>query len=428
MIERYDIAIVGAGPAGLAAAQAATGHGARVALLDAQSNTGGQVWRKDVMYGRPGRAQRCIEQALQHRSLTWLPRTQLIHAGQRELLLQDDERAYHLGYERLILANGARELLLPFPGWTLPGVTGAGALQALAKQGWPLQGRRVIVAGSGPLLLAAAATAKKHGAEVLGIYEQASAAAVRNFAYGLWRWPGKAWQAATLRLQLAGIPYRCDSVVRQASGTDALHAVEIEGPHGVEHIACDLLAVGYGLVPNIELAQLLGCRLRQQGAHACVEVDEAQRTSIPHVFAAGELCGIGGRDTAWVEGGIAGHAAAGAEIPQALSGQRCAARDFAAALQRHFALAPRIRTLAQPDTLICRCEDVPLQALHDHADARSAKLATRCGMGACQGRICGSALAELGLFPRSGLRPPLFPARLATLGLSLSDHPQGSSP
>jgi D-hydroxyproline dehydrogenase subunit alpha len=428
MVERYDIAIVGAGPAGLAAAQASASHGARVALLDAQANAGGQVWRKDVFHGWPRPAQRPVSQILRHPNVTWLPGTQVVHATHGELLIQDDEQARYVSYGKLILANGARELLLPFPGWTLPGVTGAGGLQALAKQGWPLQGRRVIIAGSGPLLLAAAATAKKHGAHVLGIYEQASADQVHHFARNLWRWPGKAWQAALLRLQLTGIPYRCGSIVRQASGTDTLQIVEVEGPRGTEYLECDQLAVGYGLVPNIELAQLLGCRLKPEGAHAFVEVDSALRTSVPYVYAAGELCGIGGRDTAWLEGSIAGHAAADATIPLALTEQQRHARAFAEALRQHFALSPHIRTLAQPDTLICRCEDVPLRDLRDHADARSAKLATRCGMGACQGRICGSALAELGLFPRHGLRPPLFPSRLATLGIPLSDHQQGFSP
>jgi len=428
MSERYDIVIVGAGPAGLAAAQAAARHGACVALIDAQAEAGGQVWRKDVFHGWPRRARQCIPQVLQHAGVSWLPRTQVVQAGAGELLIQDDKQARYIGYDKLILANGARELLLPFPGWTLPGVTGAGALQALAKQGWPLQGRRIVIAGSGPLLLAAAATAKKHGAKVLGIYEQASAAAIQRFARKLWRWPGKAWQAASLRTQLAGIPYRYGSVVLQASGTDVLQAIDIDGPHGREQLECDHLAVGYGLVPNIELAQMLGCRLKYEGAHACVEVDATQRTSIANVYATGELCGIGGRDTAWIEGSMAGHAAAGADIPHALLQQQRHARHFATALQQTFALAPRIRTLAQAETLICRCEDVPLQALHDHADARSAKLATRCGMGACQGRICGSALAELGHYPRSAPRPPLFPARLATLGTPLSDPQQGLSP
>ncbi|HUA80475.1 MAG TPA: oxidoreductase, partial [Dyella sp.] len=168
----------------------------------------------------------------------------------------------------------------------------------------------------------------------------------------------------------------------------------------------------------------LGCAMTLEGAHPYVAVDAMQRSSIANVYAAGELCGIGGRDTAYLEGCIAGSAATGRPISASLQRRQRHARDFAVALRKHFALDPCLYDLAEPDTLICRCEDVSLQALDGHTDARSAKLATRCGMGACQGRLCGTALAELGRFVRNGQRPPLFPARLATLGdlASHSDH------
>jgi NADPH-dependent 2,4-dienoyl-CoA reductase/sulfur reductase-like enzyme len=427
MAERYDAVIVGAGPAGVAAAQAALARGARVAWLDAQAAPGGQVWRKDAVHGWPRHAERVISKVLNHPNTTWMPRTQVIATEQNELLLQNDTQARRIGYGALILATGARELLLPFPGWTLPGVTGAGGLQALAKQGWPLAGQRIVIAGSGPLLLAAAVTAKRHGAHVLGIFEQAGEAAMRGFASKLWRWPGKAWQAAVLRTQLAGVPYRCGSIVARAIGSDRLQLIELDGPHGMQRIECDHLAVGYGLVANVELAQMLGCATTLEGAHPCIAVDALQRTSVANVYAAGELCGIGGRDCAWLEGRIAGLAATHASVSASLLRRRRHARHFAAALREHFKLDPYIYDLANPDTLVCRCEDVPLQALEHYDDARSAKLATRCGMGACQGRVCGTALAELGLFPRSGSRPPLFPARLATLGdLSSSSDTQGS--
>ncbi|GLQ93250.1 FAD-dependent oxidoreductase [Dyella acidisoli] len=428
MTEHYDVVIVGAGPAGLAAAEAALAHGARVAWLDAQATAGGQVWRRDVEHGWPPRAQRVIEYVTQHANATWMPQTQVVTAEASELLLQNESRAWRISYDALVLATGARELLLPFPGWTLPGVTGAGGLQALAKQGWPLAGRRVVIAGSGPLLLAVAATAKRHGAHVLGIYEQASAATVHNFAQKLWRWPGKALQAVSLRARLAGIPYRCGSIVTRALGDSTLQLIEVDGPRGVERFECDQLAVGYGLVPNVELAHALGCAMKYEGAHPCIEVDAMQCTSVPHIYAAGEVCGIGGHDCAWLEGRIAGLAATNASIGASLLRKQHHARTFAAALREYFALDPYIHDLSEPDTLICRCEDVPLRALEDYDDARNAKLATRCGMGACQGRVCGTALAELGRFPRSGLRPPLFPTRLATLGELHSSCSQGSIP
>ncbi|PPT90902.1 NAD(P)/FAD-dependent oxidoreductase [Xanthomonas theicola] len=424
----YDVVVAGAGPAGLAAALAAAGHGRRVALVDLQARAGGQIWRHDVTHAPPRLAARTLAQLAASR-VDFLAQTQLLMAQGQQLLADGPQGARWIGYDALVLATGARELLLPFPGWTLPGVTGAGGAQALAKQGWPLAGKRVLVAGSGPLLLASAATLRRHGAQVLGIVEQASLRALAGFAAQLpLRWPDKALQALAVRARLAGVGYHSGSVVLSAQGDGQLQSVEIDGPRGRRRIDCDQLAVGYGLVPNVELAQLLCCRLARSGAHPCVAVDAQLRSSVEGVYAAGETLGIGGRDCARVEGAIAGHLAAGHDAAaQALQPQRRRARAFAALLRRQFALDPRIHALAAPDTLVCRCEDVPLSALRGHADLRDAKLVSRCGMGACQGRICGSALTELGLAPRradfsdDGRRPPLFPVRLDALAQSLPD-------
>uniref|UniRef100_UPI001F18958B NAD(P)/FAD-dependent oxidoreductase n=1 Tax=Xanthomonas fragariae TaxID=48664 RepID=UPI001F18958B len=294
-VQHFDVLVIGAGPAGLAAARAAASHGVRVGVVDMQPHAGGQVWRNDVRHGAPADARALLRQVSGDASITLLTRTQILLAQPGWLLADGPDGTLQLHYAALVLATGARELLLPFPGWTLPGVTGAGAAQALTKQGWPLAGKRVVVAGSGPLLLASAATLQRHGARVLGIYEQTCAAALRQFALQLWRWPGKAAQAVALRVQLRAVAYRAGSVVFTAHGDTQLREVAIEGPTGSTRIACDQLAVGYGLVPNTELAQLLGCRLEACGAHQQVRVDTLLRTSVTQVYAAGEVCGIGGR-------------------------------------------------------------------------------------------------------------------------------------
>ena len=425
-IRRFDVLVIGAGPAGLNAAAAAASHGVRVGLIDAQPRPGGQVWRHDVAVPPPSQAVEALA-TVSRRGVEWIAQAQVAQVEPESLRVETAQGVLRLHYRSLVLATGARELLLPFPGWTLPGVSGAGGAQALAKQGWPMTGKRVIVAGSGPLLLAAAVTLKRHGAQVLGIHEQASSGAVRAFALRLPRWPGKAAQALGMKLQLAGIAYRTGSMAVAAHGDARLREVEIDGPRGRERIACDHLAVGYGLVPSTELAQLIGCRLDLEGTHPAVVVDAELRTSVDRVFAAGEALGIGGRDCAQVEGAMAGHFAAGQPGPaRALQGKRRHARAFAELLARSFPLDPRVRDLADADTVICRCEDVALRQLQGFASARDARLATRCGMGACQGRICGTALAELALAcaesPGADRRPPLFPARLATLAESFSNH------
>ena len=430
--DAFDVLVIGAGPAGLAAARAAASHGAQVALVDLQARAGGQVWRPDLRRGIAPGLRRALSALDEVAPIRWYLAAQAFAADANRIWIEQEpgasgEGLLELRYRNLILASGARELLLPFPGWTLPGASGAGALQALAKQGWPIGGRRVLVAGSGPLLLAAAATLRAHGAQLLAICEQAPAAAVRGFAARLWRWPGKLAQAAALRARLVGVPYRCGAWVRAAHADGASIEVEIETARGVERIACDRLAVGYGLVPNLELARQLGCALAPQGRHAGVRVDARQATSVAGVYAAGEACGIGGVEVARIEGAIAGHHAAGADdAARALYPRRQRARAFAELLPRHFALRDEVRACATADTLVCRCEDVPLARLQGWADARAAKLATRCGMGSCQGRICGAALAELNLFPASSdsvigaslMRPPLFPTRLAGLALA----------
>jgi NADPH-dependent 2,4-dienoyl-CoA reductase/sulfur reductase-like enzyme len=168
--QRYDVLVCGAGPAGLAAAQAAASGGVRVGLIEAQASAGGQIWRHDVGRGESRIAARLIGRALRTRRVTFLSQSQVVAAGGDELLLEQAQGALRLRFDQLVIATGARELLLPFPGWTLPGVTGAGGLQALVKQAWPIAGKRVVVAGSGPLLLAAAASLCRHGAHVLGIH------------------------------------------------------------------------------------------------------------------------------------------------------------------------------------------------------------------------------------------------------------------
>jgi NADPH-dependent 2,4-dienoyl-CoA reductase/sulfur reductase-like enzyme len=417
MFERrhYDVLVVGAGPGGLAAACTAAAYGRRVGLVDMQPRPGGQVWRHDVGHGVPRAARRAIARAAAGVEL--LTGAQVVDAERGVLRIERGDDALDTGYDALILATGARELLLPFPGWTLPGVSGAGGLQALAKQGFPVAGKRVLVAGSGPLLLVTATTLRRHGAQLLGIVEQAPRARVMRFARGLWRWPARAMQALQLQAQLAGVPRFDGHCVVAAHGHDTLEGVELEDAAGHRRrIDCDLLGAGFGLLPNVELAALLGCALEADGAHQRVQVDAWQRTSVDGIHAVGEACGIGGLHSARLEGAIAAHAACGQpQRAESLARRRDRARRFAATLACTFALQPKVRWLADPDTLVCRCEDVPLAALDRFGDARAAKLATRCGMGACQGRICGAALAELGRFPRSGGRPPLFPTRLATL-------------
>jgi len=200
-----------------------------------------------------------------------------------------------------------------------------------------------------------------------------------------------------------------------AEGARGLEAVVLRSGNETWREPCDYLACGFGLVPNLELALLMGCDVRD----GFVAVDQFQQTSVAGVYCAGEPTGIGGVDAALVEGQIAGCAAAG-EIhrARALFTARRRAVRFRTALDRAFAPRDELKTLPTPETVVCRCEDVPLGLVRTESSWRSAKLHTRCGMGPCQGRVCGPALEFLLGWRPDSVRPPIFPARLDHLAES----------
>jgi NADPH-dependent 2,4-dienoyl-CoA reductase/sulfur reductase-like enzyme len=412
MNHAFDIVIVGAGPAGLAAACAAAESGQRVAVLDDTPWLGGQIWRGEQSRPQLSQAQRWIER-FRRSGATLLDRTSAIACPQPGVLLAehpDEPREIH--WQRLILATGAREMFLPFPGWTLPGIVGPGGLQALVKNGWPVDGKRIVVAGSGLLLLAVADGLKKHGAKIVSVSEQAPWSRVLGFGPALLSHPGKMLQGAGIKLRLLGVPYRCGVWPVKAEGDEQVRRVTLTDGRNTWTEDCDLFACGFNLVPNVELPLALGCAL----SDGFVRVNEWQAASVENVYCAGEPTGIGGVDCALVEGRIAGCAAGDRHAPaKALFAKRACWHRFRAALARAFALRPELKSLAADDTLICRCEDVTLGRMKQFNGWRDAKLQSRCGMGPCQGRVCGAAAKFILGRGMESVRPPVFPARVSSL-------------
>jgi NADPH-dependent 2,4-dienoyl-CoA reductase/sulfur reductase-like enzyme len=417
MTRHFDIVVVGGGPAGLNAAHAALREGATVALIDDNPRAGGQIWRQGPGQTPQAPLHTLLVELEQQSKLTHWPSTRVIAPlDSRGLLLESAELGgVCISYDRLILATGARERLLPFAGWTLPGVTGAGALQALIKGGMPVRDERIVIAGSGPLLIAALATARAAGARVVAVVEQAPAFEVARFGASLLTEPAKLRQALGMTRGFAGLRYWTGSIVREVQGAGHVQRAIIQrGSQPEVTLDCERVACGYGLVPNIALAQSLGCAIGDAGE---IIVDGEQRTSVDCVLAAGECTGIGGAELACVEGEIAGLAASGAAAAKwtALHSIRARWRRFGRRVETAFALRDAARTPPADATLLCRCEDVSIGEVRHCADWREAKLLTRCGMGTCQGRICGAAASVYFGWPAAAPRPPFSPAQIGTL-------------
>jgi NADPH-dependent 2,4-dienoyl-CoA reductase/sulfur reductase-like enzyme len=412
---QFEIVIVGAGPAGIAAACAAaefSEFSERVAVVDDTPWLGGQIWRGEQARPKQPQAQQWLDK-FRKCGATLLDRTSVIAAPENGLLLAehaDGPRA--IRWQKLILATGARELFLPFPGWTLPNVMGPGGLQALVKNGWPISGRRVVICGTGPLLLAVANGLRGYGAEIVSINEQASWGSLAGFGFGLLRHPGKLFQGAGIGAGIFGVPFRCGTWPVKAEGEDSVRSVTLTNGSKTWTEDCDVLACGFNLVPNVELPVAVGCDLQR----GFVRVDFMQATTVANVFCAGEPTGIGGADCALTEGRIAGYAATGqSPMAEQLFGKRDRWHAFRDALAKTYALRAELKTLATNDTLLCRCEDVTLGRVRQFSGWREAKLLTRCGMGSCQGRICGAAAKVVLGWGAESVRPPVLPARVGSL-------------
>ena len=475
--ERRHVVVVGAGPAGLAAAVAARGRGARVTLLDASDELGGQYWRH-LPDARPAARERILHHgwdaftAMRARlaaddgcdivtgAQVWAierpaapggdaaegpadaaapggdaaagpadaaPPAAVVHvlvgavdgSGRAPRTLRPDA---------LVLATGAHDRTLPFPGWDLPGVFTAGAAQALAKGERVRVGDRVIVAGAGPFLLPVAVSLVQAGARVVGIHE---AARVPSLARGWLRDPLGLARAPHKAAELAGyvsvlarerIGYSTGSAVVAAHGTDRVEAVTVQRldatwapiPGTERRIQVDAVCVGHGFTPRLELPIAAGCRI---GSDRFVEVDADQGAGPAGVFAAGEITGIGGVDQALAEGEVAGHCAAGGSPSDAAVApavrRRAVAHDVAGRIEAAHGIRPGWTGWLRDDTLACRCEEVPVGRIRATAraarstDLRSMKLATRAGLGICQGRVCGRTVEELlaGEAPPAGCAP-----------------------
>lgn len=408
----FDVLVVGAGPAGIAAACCAAEAGVRVGIVDNNPRPGGQIWRGETQDSDVVDAASWLRKLASSRVEILAPMDVFAQPEVGRLTATSSDVLCELSYEKLILCTGARERFLPFPGWTLPNVMGAGGLQAVVKSGMDITGKKVVIAGSGPLLLAVAAHLRVHGADVRTIAEQAPWSRLIRFGMALASRGRKISQAFQLKKQLSRIAFRAGCWVAAAEGNSKVESVTLRTERKTWKESCDYLACGFHLVPNTELASLLGCELRA----GFVRTDDFQESSVAGIYCAGEPTGIGGLELSIAEGQIAGCAAAGQrERAQEYFGERKSQRRFSMALERAFMLRDELRPLPRAETIVCRCEDVKFGRLREQSSWRAAKLQTRCGMGPCQGRVCGPAAEFLFGWKAESARPPIFPVAVESL-------------
>lgn len=455
------VVVIGAGPAGLSAAQAVLDVGQPVVVLDAADEVGGQYWRH-----LPSTRSARRESLLHHDWSTFLAlRARVEHDERCELVTSAhvvavDRAGLHVligppdGTDRerrtyapdaVVVATGAFDRVLAVPGWELPGVFSAGGAQALLKGDRVLVGERVMVAGAGPFLLPVAAGLAQGGAHVVGVLEANRAA---RLVVG---WGARPWELVGARakvIEAAGyvrafarrrVRYATGRGVTAIHGSDRVESVTVSAldhawaPRaGSERVVpVDAVCLGHGWTPRLEIALALGCSLNEQ---RFVSVDARQATSAPSIYAAGEVTGVGGAALALCEGAIAGHMAAGGRLDDPRLHERLAQRAtwqrFGARLEAAHGIGERWSQWLTPETIVCRCEDVTFERLVTTARStnssglRALKLTSRAGLGLCQGRVCGRTVESLWTMTTGGpllddattdRRPIALPVRLGEL-------------
>ena len=416
------VVIVGAGPAGIRAAQTLVAHGVCPVLLDEAARGGGQIYRRQPvnfkrspvkLYGFEARKASALHQTIDalRQQLDYRPDTLVWNAEDGALDTLHEGRAARVEFSRVIVATGATDRILPVPGWTLPGVYSLGAAQiALKYQGCAI-GERVVFAGSGPLLYLVAYQYAKAGAKVVAVLDSSPFSAQARALPGLLAQPSTLAKGIYYRAWLTahGIPVHQGATLQHIEGEHRVQALKWSDAKGEHSLDCDAVAFAHGLRSETQLADLLGCDFAWNPLNRAwlPQRDSAGRSSVAQVYLAGDGVGIMGADAAEMAGERAALALL-EDIGYLIPPQRAAELehalrrigDFRQGLERAFTFPEHWAAEVADDVMICRCEEVCAGDIREvvregHWEINRVKAHCRVGMGRCQGRMCGTAAAEI---------------------------------
>ncbi|WP_331283050.1 FAD-dependent oxidoreductase [Kineosporia babensis] len=437
-----DVAVVGGGPAGMEAAWAMAEAGLSVTLIDEHHELGGQYFhaRPESVRARLGEYRpegRALADRVLRAGVRVLTGTTVFTAERETLWVRSPQQGvYAVAAKRVVVATGATERSLPFPGWQHPSVVSGGFAQHLASSDGVAVGSRVVVAGSGPFLLPVASAITRAGGRVVALVEAGRPYGLGRAQIRSAQHPGKLMQFAQELWPLLRTGTRLvqGAVVRRIQASTELESVELSSG---QTFSADTLVVGYGFRAQVDLLRLVGarCRVDERDNDLMIDVDDYGRTSVPGWYSAGETTGIAGNLAARAEGSLVAAAviadATSTPVNPPAKAVRQARREHAfAALSRELypgaaELAHRVLEHTPDETQLCRCEGTTVGQVRaadagSQQDVSAAKTLTRAGMGPCQGRYCAPALCALrGTTPESlASRTPLRPVPLADLAAS----------
>nr|WP_306268860.1 FAD-dependent oxidoreductase [Pararhizobium sp. IMCC3301] len=466
MAEQYDIAVLGAGPAGANAALEATKLGSRVVMIDEQPQAGGQVWRAKsaAIISAP----KTPETSAGNQLRGAVRESDIAHLGDARvwqieqvpegwsLHLLVDGRSETITAKALALATGAREFVQPIPGWTLPGVIGLAGATALMKQALMPPGHCTVVAGSGPLVFFVASEIRRLGGKVAAVVTPNSRSDWMRSLPSMCRRPDLMWRGMVwiADLMLARVPIFWRHAVSEVRGEAAVSSVHISqlGPdwtpvRTVKTITADSVCLGNGLIPALEAAQLAGIEITHEPKLGgwIPRAAEDGSTKVRGVFICGDGAGIRGASAAEIHGKLAGLSAAeftGKKVglqKKRLHRSYAGASRFGLAMTALSVPRPGLEKLTTPQTIMCRCESLSrdqllLEIQAGASSTNAVKSGLRAGMGPCGGKFCQTAIARLvastqgledGDVPPHTARPPLRPVPVSALAgdFAYSDLP-----